>query len=97
MASDRQSSGHKSSPVGSTTVDLIVGDLGTITVPSDFPRALGLVPGSGVSIELRGDEIRIRPRGLAVDESLDDPVARITPENRHEEISTGPPVGREVF
>jgi antitoxin component of MazEF toxin-antitoxin module len=29
--------------------------------------------------------------------SLDELVSRITPENRHEEIDFGPPVGREVW
>ena len=79
----------------------VVGDRGTITIPSDFRRALRLRPGSPVLIEMRGDEIRIqpaeiKPRGAGATASLDDLVARITPENRHEEISTGPARGREA-
>ena len=84
-----------------TSVPGVMGDRGTITIPSDFRRALRLRPGSPVLIEMRDDEIRIqpaeiKPRDSGATTSLDDLVARITPENRHEEISTGPACGLEV-
>jgi antitoxin component of MazEF toxin-antitoxin module len=64
---------------------------------------LRLRPGSHVLIDQRDGEIRIRPSVLKPRDSLeatpdlDELVASITPENRHEEILTGPAVGREVF
>jgi antitoxin MazE len=92
----------EASPETDAPIPGVMGDRGTVTIPSEIRRRLRLQAGSPVLIEIRGDEIRIqpaeiRPRGVGATESLDDLVARITPENRHEEISTGPARGREVW
>jgi antitoxin MazE len=80
----------------------VMGDRGTITIPSEIRRYLRLQAGSPVLIEVKGDGIlihpaEIRPRNAPGPRSLDELLAGVTPENLHEEISTGDPTGRESW
>lgn len=52
----------------------------------------------GSSVELTADEtdFRIEPTTVKSKSCLDDLLAGITPDNRHEQIEWGPCVGREV-
>jgi AbrB family looped-hinge helix DNA binding protein len=80
----------------------IVGERGTITIPSDMRRRAGLQPGSPVLIEERGDEIVIRPADIVPrrrdpHQTLDGLLAGVTAENIHGEVSTGAAVGGEAW
>jgi antitoxin MazE len=75
---------------------------GTITLPGDFRRDLGIEQGTPLEITLEVDgRLSILPlrrmptAGPAAD--LDDLLGRITPENVHGEVSTGEAVGRESW
>ena len=76
----------------------IVGNHGTITIPSGIRRRLRLQPGSPCLIEERGDEIVIRPATLVPRRrepgpALDALLAGVTAENIHAEVPMGGPVG----
>ena len=80
----------------------VVGERGTITIPSDLRRRYRLGPGSPILIEERGDEIVIRPaeivpRQRETQPTLDGLLAAVTSENIHGEVSTGPAVGGEAW
>ena len=66
-----------------------------LTIPEAFAAQLGLAPNSPVEIRLPGSAIVIRP-DKQPHVLLDDFLARITDENRHDEIDTGEAVGREI-
>ena len=89
-----------SPPVPVGPVAGVVGDRGTVTLPADLRRYLRLQPGSPILIEERGGEIVIRPadivpRRSGADPTLDALLAGVTAENRHDEVPTGPAIGRE--
>jgi antitoxin MazE len=78
------------------------GQRGTITLPGEFRRDLGIEEGTLLEIIQEEDgRLSIRPlspiptEGHAVE--LNDLVNRITPENLHGEVSTGEAVGRESW
>jgi antitoxin MazE len=56
---------------------------------------IGLEVGSEVDLRVEHGRLKIYPPG-APRYTLEEVVAQITPENRHEEWDTGPPVGKEV-
>jgi antitoxin MazE len=67
-----------------------------VRIPKAFAEETGVYAGSPVDISITGDGIvirRLRRRGV----SLDDLLAGVTPENRHDEVDTGPAVGREPW
>ncbi len=52
----------------------------------------------GDTIELSASEVgKVEVRRLSKTPTLEELVARITPENRHGEISLGNPVGKEII
>ena len=92
----------ESSPVPESPIPGVMGDRGTLTVPSEIRRHLRLQAGSPVLFEVQGDAIiihpaEIRPRSAVRPPSLDELLAGVTPENLHGEVSTGEPTGRESW
>ncbi|MBV8544685.1 MAG: AbrB/MazE/SpoVT family DNA-binding domain-containing protein [Acidobacteria bacterium] len=67
-----------------------------LRIPEPFAAESNLHEDSPVEVSVRSGKLVV----VAVDEpqlSLEELVARITPENRHGEIETGPAVGDEVW
>ena len=80
----------------------IVGDRGTVTMPTGVRRRLHLRPGSPVLIEVRDEVIvitpaEITPRRNETSPSLEAILAGVTAENRHDEFDTGDSVGMELL
>jgi antitoxin MazE len=90
------------SPETEAPIPGVMGDRGTVTIPSEIRRRLRLHAGSPVLIEVRGDLIviqpaEIRPRKAMESRSLDELLAGVTPENLHDEVSTGGVTGQESW
>jgi antitoxin MazE len=66
-----------------------------IRIPSTFARGLNLAEGMDVDIVIVDGGLLLKPRPPKY--TLDELIAGITPENRHEETDWGPPVGGEVW
>jgi antitoxin MazE len=67
-----------------------------LRIPKALAVEAGISEGSRVEIELEGEKLSVRAvRAEAY--SLTELLAGVTPENRHGEIETGGPVGREVW
>jgi antitoxin MazE len=67
-----------------------------LRIPKSFAAEVGVEAGSEVDLMLRDGELRVRPmqsRRLSLAALL----RKVTPTNRHDEIETGEPVGREVW
>ena len=66
-----------------------------LRIPKALAEEVGLESGSRVELIAENDHLHVisvkRPRY-----TLEELVAQITPENRHDEWDTGPPVGKEV-
>ena len=73
-----------------------IGDDLTLAIPKSFASELGLEPNSSVDVSLDGYAITVRP---SEDRRarLADLMAKVTEQNRHGEIDTGDPVGREIW
>ena len=72
------------------------GNSAAVRIPAATLDAAGLKPDDPVDVREENGRIVIekaRPSKL----SLDKLVAGITPENRHEEVDWGPPVGKEFW
>lgn len=67
-----------------------------VRLPKHIARALSFKAGTAVSIKQERRRIVIVPKNEH-EPTLEELVAQITPENRHEEIDWGPPVGKEVW
>ncbi len=65
-----------------------------LRVPAKVAEELGIAPGSIADLEIRKDRLVITPRWHTY--RLEDLLAGITPENVHQEVSTGESVGAEV-
>ncbi len=79
----------------------IIGERGTITIPSDTRRRLRLQPGSPYLIEERDDVIVIQPATITPRRgdpgpTLDGLLAGVTADNIHGEVPTQSPVGGEA-
>jgi len=90
----------ESNPEGA--VPGIMGERGTVTIPSEIRRRLRLQAGSPIRIAVLGEVIliepaEIRPRASAPSPTLDSLLAGVTPENIHTEVAFGPPVGGELL
>ncbi len=72
------------------------GNSRAIRIPKDMALELGLDFGSQVELIAEEGQIRIVP-AKRPKYTLEELVAQITPENRHEEWDTGPPVGKEIW
>ena len=66
-----------------------------LRIPKTMAVEAGISEGSAVEIELDGDRLIVKAL-RAEAHSLADLLVGVTPENRHGEIETGGPVGREV-
>jgi antitoxin MazE len=77
------------------------GQRGTITLPDEFRRSLGIEEGTPLEIIEQEEVLSIRPLSRpgtsATAHDLDDLLGRITPENLHGESDTGGPIGGEVW
>ena len=64
-----------------------------IRIPSAYAENMGLAEGTAVDIETKKDTLVVRKS----DASLEELVAGITSENRHDEVDWGAPVGKEAW
>jgi antitoxin MazE len=65
-----------------------------VRIPKALANRMGLKDGDPIFIEGFGKRVELRPaKGIPTLEEL---VAKITPENRHEEIKWGRAVGNEI-
>lgn len=71
------------------------GNSAAIRLPSQVLAAAGLKPDDRVEVREENGEVVISK--AAGDLSLDELIDRITPENRHDVIDWGPPVGKEIW
>lgn len=67
-----------------------------LRIPKALAEEAGLEAGSEVELRVENGCLKIYPAG-APRYTLEELVAQITPENRHEEWDIGPPVGKEVW
>jgi antitoxin MazE len=67
-----------------------------VRIPQKIARKFDVVDGSEVEIIATEQGIILKPV-VNDDPTLEELLARITPENRHEEIDFGGPVGRELL
>jgi len=63
-----------------------------LRIPQSFAAQLGVKENSSVSLELIGDRLIIK-RGQTLDEML----ANVTDENKHQLIDFGTPQGKEII
>ena len=68
-----------------------------VRVPTSLAAQVGLKAGSEVSLVAEGRAIKLVPLGTPHRYTLDELLARVTKENVHPFISTGPDVGHEVI
>ena len=67
-----------------------------VRIPKSFAAQSKLAPETPIELSIEGEVITVRalkPRRYMLEELLEG----VTEENRHEEISTGNPVGKEVW
>ncbi len=70
------------------------GDQLAVLIPPEVAAESRLQPGAILDLSVQGEQIVLKPvRRL----SLSELVSRISPENLHEEVDFGPPVGRELL
>jgi len=78
-----------------TRVRTLRGEL-TVNIPAELAASLNIGRGCEVEVTAADGKLIVQP----ISEpkySLDELLARVTDENRHELIDWGPPVGREVW
>lgn len=66
-----------------------------LRLPRDLAARANLAEGQEVDIEVEGEVLTIRPRRPRY--RLEDLLAGVTDENRHEETDWGEPEGKEVW
>jgi antitoxin MazE len=67
-----------------------------LRIPRPFAEETSLTENAAVDLSVRGGKLVVVP--VREEElSLDELVAQITPENRHEEVGTGEAVGNEAW
>lgn len=66
-----------------------------VRIPKDYAKELGLAEGASVEIKIAEHQLILAPASREY--NLDELVAGITPENRHEETDWGEPAGKEVW
>lgn len=67
-----------------------------ICLPDELADEIGLEVGSQVELRVVNGCLKIYPPGTPR-YTLEELVEQITPENRHDEVDLGPPVGKEVW
>ncbi|HEY6418345.1 MAG TPA: AbrB/MazE/SpoVT family DNA-binding domain-containing protein [Candidatus Binataceae bacterium] len=68
-----------------------------IRIPAAFAEALGLKEGTRVELKERSGELVIIAQRKRVRYRLEQLIDQITPENQHELIEWGKPVGKEIW
>jgi antitoxin MazE len=68
----------------------------TLTVPIGIESKIHLEHGFEVEWDIDGERLILTPK-IPKRLSIQDLIAQITPDNKHEAISTGSPVGKEVW
>jgi antitoxin MazE len=66
-----------------------------VRIPKALAEQAGLVEGAAVEMMVADGAVVVRAQGPVY--TLDELVKGITPKNRHKEVSTGAPQGREVW
>ena len=67
-----------------------------IRIPSELAEEIGLEDGTELDLQVINGVLRMYPPDIPF-LTLEDLVAGITPDNRHELIDWGPPVGKEIW
>ena len=67
-----------------------------LRIPKPLADQIGLVEGTAVDLSLEGEQIVIKKLAMP-SYSLDDLLDEIQDENVHREVTTGRPVGKEVW
>lgn len=67
-----------------------------IRIPKDVAREAGLREGDPVQVQAEAPGILVI-RALKTEASLETPLSRITPDNRHKQADWGRPRGNEVW
>lgn len=68
-----------------------------LRIPAPLSAALDLKEDDAVEMREEDGRLVIEKSTAAGEPSLDELVSRITPDNRHEPIDWGPPVGKEFW
>jgi len=68
-----------------------------LRIPKALAEQAGLAAGDAVEIDATPEGLTLRKRKPDSRYCLKELVSGITPENRHDEIDWGPPVGREIW
>lgn len=88
-------------PASIAPIAALIGERGTVTIPSEIRRRHRLQAGTPVLIAEEGGAIVIRPAEITPrtppSRTLEDLLEGITPESLHGEWQTGPAVGREEW
>lgn len=66
-----------------------------VRIPKSIADHLNVDAGSKVSIELKDNEIKIIPENRKP--TLEELMARVTPENQHNPVDWGQPQGKEIW
>lgn len=66
-----------------------------VRIPQHIAKKYGIVPGTQVQVSDDGERVVINP--VKNKPTLEELVAKCTPESSHEEIHFGGPVGRELL
>ncbi|GIO68467.1 AbrB/MazE/SpoVT family DNA-binding domain-containing protein [Paenibacillus cookii] len=64
-----------------------------IRIPKSLALKVGLEEGSEIDLDVENGHLVIKPKSTTLEELL----TQVTPENLHEEVSTGGPEGREAW
>lgn len=68
-----------------------------VRIPDDVVEDMGLIPGKEVTVRKVRNTVVITPARAKKRPTLEELVARITPENRHGETDWGKPMGKEAW
>ena len=66
-----------------------------VRIPQTLASQLDLQPDSHVRLTIRGKSLAVQPMRRPV--RLEALLEGVTDSNRHEEVDTGPPIGREIW
>lgn len=67
-----------------------------LRIPKSFAAETGLATSSDVDLTIEDGRLVVTPLSKPR-YTLDDLLARVTPENRHDEVDTGPSAGAEAW
>ncbi len=66
-----------------------------VRIPATHAKEIGLTENGKAELFVRGGKLVLSPLETAASFDLDDLIAGITDDNRHQEIATGPATGQE--